>query len=149
MIDFGDTTLPQCQVLQQALDLTNYATVCAGVLAVTDQVYANSEGTKHAIGRLGERMAWLNGGQPDAGSILHTIATTKWEDNGITGVPALEPTDRAGLIAIVMTVSKQIISAEINRLQGLVDVDADLPEGWLDAPGDNNPDDDNNPADEE
>lgn len=124
----------QIPVLAEALRLTNYAAVCAGVLAVTD-ASEYPDATKQAIGRLGERMATFNGGNPHAAVILHTIATIGWEDAGISGVPALTTADRAALIDIVMAVSKQIIANEATRLTALAGTDTTLPVGWAGPAG--------------
>lgn len=134
-------TINQEMVLNQALTLTTYNTVANAALAVIDSNPDISDTTKAAIRAMAYRMATYNGGMPEAGTILHTIATTTWAAIGVAedAVPALTAQQRADIIGIIMGVSKSIITAEAARLTALASADTTLPEGW-DGPGTGTPD---------
>lgn len=119
---------PQVDVLTQALTLTNYNTVANATLtALNDHVPPE---TADSIRAMAYYIATLNGGNPDAGTILHTIATATWEAIGleVDARPALTWEQRAGIIATVMGVSKSIIAEEAVRLEALAWLDTTLPE---------------------
>lgn len=127
-----DTASPQYTILTEALRLSTYDAVADATLAVIDSDPGTPDTTKHAIRAMAYRMATYNGGVPEAGTILHTIATTTWAAIGVAedAVPALTTEQRAEIIDIVMSVSKSIITAEATRLTGLANTDTTLPEGW-------------------
>lgn len=135
MIDFTGVSgivPPQVPVLDTALRLSSYDAVAAATLAVIDSDPDTPDTTKHAMRAMAYRMATYNGGNPEAGTILHTIATTTWAAIGVAedAVPALTTQQRAGIIDIVMGVSKSIIAAEAARLEALADTDTALPKDW-------------------
>lgn len=123
----------QTTILTEALRLSSYDAVATATLAVIDSDPDTPDTTKHAMRAMAYRMATYNGGNPEAGTILHTIATTTWAAIGVAedAVPALTTQQRAGIIDIVMGVSKSIIAAEAARLSALAASDTTLPEGWL------------------
>lgn len=123
----------QIQILSTAITLTTYDTVANAALAIIDSNPDTDDTTKAAIRAMAYRMATYNGGTPEAGTILHTIATTTWAAIGYAedAIPALTTADRAGIINIIMLVSKSIINDEASRLAALATTDTTLPEGWL------------------
>ena len=129
---FVNPDAPQHTILNEALRLSTYDAVASATLAVIDSDPATPDTTKHAMRAMAYRMATYNGGNPEAGTILHTIATTTWAAIGVAddALPALTTADRAALIDIVMAVSKDIITAEATRLSALAGMDTTLPVGW-------------------
>src|SRR5690606_18587897 len=120
--------------LDTALRLSSYDAVANATLAVIDSDPDTPDTTKHAMRAMAYRMATYNGGMPEAGTILHTIATTTWAAIGVAedAVPALTAQQRADIIGIIMGVSKSIITDEAARLTALASADTTLPEGWND-----------------
>lgn len=130
MIDFTDPSLPQCQVLAQALAVSDYDTISNATLAILSASEDVPDIVKAHIRTKAFAMAMLNNGNPDAPSILHIIANTTWSTIGIAddAIPALTWEQRTGIIDVVMGVSKSIIAGEAVRLESLAELDTALPE---------------------
>src|SRR4051794_25066725 len=122
---------PQYYTLAEALKLASYETIALAALAVIDSNEATPDNVKGAIRAMAFKMATLNGGHAEAGTILHHIQTTTWAFIGlpVDGIPALDNAQREAIVNVIMGVSKQIILAEGVRLYDLANTNTALVEG--------------------
>lgn len=127
-IDFFDPNTPQSALLSEALRLAGYDAVAAETLSYIAVDPDMPEIVKGNIRAMAFYMASLNGGNPDAGSILHTIATAPWSVIGVAdeSIPALTTENRLAIIELVMMVCQQIINAEAGRLTALAELDVTI-----------------------
>lgn len=126
-LDVWDAGSPHHRVLAKALHLAGFAVVRDAALAALDGHLP--EGIEDAVRVMTFYMATLNGGNPDAGSILHTIATATWEAIGLPmdARPPLILEQRLGIITALMGVCRAIIEAERARLANVIALDTTLP----------------------